>query len=399
MASTIPESLLREVVAESRSFRLTQEGTVLWLDLDNRSAAPLCQLPEAAVDLGEQVSLHLPSNGALAAVVNPRGRFGIVLDLNTGRTTMSLDRRDYHNRHCVFPVAFCEIDDHLLLLHGTDWNRLDISDPIRGQLLTERTQAPSLRGEPRPEHYLDYFHCGLTVSPNQEYVVDNGWVWHPVGIVTTWNIRRWLHDNPWESEDGESKKSLCYRDYHWDGPLCWIGDDRLALWGYGNDDDWLIPAVRIFTATSGREERWFAGPKGQLVFDEYLFSAAADEGLSVWDASSGERLLQEASFCPRAYHRGAKAFLTLNEDGLVQMSRLRGRPVDRSWLSWGGGTVPRLARTISAERAFDHLPVLADALEEAGCRDSAILAHCRQAGPHAHRCWVLDFLLDAEGSP
>jgi hypothetical protein len=67
-------------------------------------------------------------------------------------------------------------------------------------------------------------------------------------------------------------------------------------------------------------------------------------------------------------------------------------PVDSAWLTWRQGTIPRLAQTIDAERAFDRMPILADALEDAGCTDADILAHCRQPGPHTRGCWVLDLV-------
>lgn len=53
-------------------------------------------------------------------------------------------------------------------------------------------------------------------------------------------------------------------------------------------------------------------------------------------------------------------------------------------LAWREGTVPRLAQAICDERAFDRMPILRDALEEAGCRDEDVLMHCRgQEGcPH-----------------
>jgi len=51
------------------------------------------------------------------------------------------------------------------------------------------------------------------------------------------------------------------------------------------------------------------------------------------------------------------------------------------------------AQVIYENRAFDRLPVLADALEEAGCTDAAILEHCRGPGPHVRGCWVVDLLL------
>ncbi len=64
-----------------------------------------------------------------------------------------------------------------------------------------------------------------------------------------------------------------------------------------------------------------------------------------------------------------------------------------SWLTWNGGTVPKLAQAIYDERRFADLPILADALEEAGCTDAAILDHCRQLGEHVRGCWVVDLCL------
>jgi len=52
-----------------------------------------------------------------------------------------------------------------------------------------------------------------------------------------------------------------------------------------------------------------------------------------------------------------------------------------------------LARAIYEDRAFDRLPILADALMDAGCDDDQILAHCRSAGPHVRGCWVVDLVL------
>jgi hypothetical protein len=64
--------------------------------------------------------------------------------------------------------------------------------------------------------------------------------------------------------------------------------------------------------------------------------------------------------------------------------------------SWRTPTVLALARTTYEERAFEHLPILADALEEAGCSNKELLAHCRGPGPHVLGCWVLDLVLGQE---
>jgi hypothetical protein len=73
---------------------------------------------------------------------------------------------------------------------------------------------------------------------------------------------------------------------------------------------------------------------------------------------------------------------------------VRGIPALRWWLAWEDGVVARLAQGIYHEGAFERLPILADALEDAGCTSADILEHCRGPGPHVRGCWVLDLLLE-----
>jgi hypothetical protein len=76
----------------------------------------------------------------------------------------------------------------------------------------------------------------------------------------------------------------------------------------------------------------------------------------------------------------------------------RPRPiVDAAWLAWNDGVVRKLAEAAYNERAFDRMPLLADALEDAGCTNMDILWHCRDAGAvHVRGCWVLDLLAGRE---
>jgi hypothetical protein len=67
--------------------------------------------------------------------------------------------------------------------------------------------------------------------------------------------------------------------------------------------------------------------------------------------------------------------------------------VNPEWLSWRDGTVRILAQRIYDERTFEVMPILADALQDAGCEDNNALTHCRSSGPHVRGCWVLDALL------
>ena len=94
--------------------------------------------------------------------------------------------------------------------------------------------------------------------------------------------------------------------------------------------------------------------------------------------------------------------LTLAVERKEQASLIRevfGHPfrpanVDPAYLGWSDGAIRKMAQAIYDERAFDRLPVLADALEDAGCTDATILSHCRVWGEHVRGCWVVDALLD-----
>jgi hypothetical protein len=72
----------------------------------------------------------------------------------------------------------------------------------------------------------------------------------------------------------------------------------------------------------------------------------------------------------------------------------------RSWLAWNEGTVSHLAEVAYNERILPsgyldpaQFAVLADALEEAGCTERAILDHLRDPGVHVRGCWSLDLIL------
>jgi hypothetical protein len=67
----------------------------------------------------------------------------------------------------------------------------------------------------------------------------------------------------------------------------------------------------------------------------------------------------------------------------------------REMYAWLTPTVASLVRGIDEDNALDRLPILADALEEAGCDDATILNHCRGASEHVRGCWALHLFQDA----
>jgi hypothetical protein len=77
--------------------------------------------------------------------------------------------------------------------------------------------------------------------------------------------------------------------------------------------------------------------------------------------------------------------------------------LDPARLAWNDGFIPKLAQAIYEERILPpghldpvRLPILGDALEDAGWTDSDILGHLHSPGPHVRGCWVVDLLTGQE---
>jgi hypothetical protein len=64
--------------------------------------------------------------------------------------------------------------------------------------------------------------------------------------------------------------------------------------------------------------------------------------------------------------------------------------------AWLTQDVVKLAESVYSGQDFNALPILADALEEAGCDNADLLNHCRGRGPHVRGCWVVGCFLGKE---
>lgn len=71
----------------------------------------------------------------------------------------------------------------------------------------------------------------------------------------------------------------------------------------------------------------------------------------------------------------------------------RAPKIEPEWLVCNHGAVKHIAEQIGATGNFADMPILADALEDAGCRDDELLRHCRGEHAHASGCWALDLVL------
>jgi hypothetical protein len=135
-------------------------------------------------------------------------------------------------------------------------------------------------------------------------------------------------------------------------------------------------------------------------------AAAARASDAVWRHLRGERENTTREMLAEQYvsERHPVAVTAYQAESAAQADLLRevvgnpfrGAAVDPAWTAWHNGVVASMARTIYEERRFADLPILADALEDAGCTDAEVLAHCRNDGEHVRGCWVVDLLLGKE---
>jgi hypothetical protein len=176
--------------------------------------------------------------------------------------------------------------------------------------------------------------------------------------------------------------------------------------GLATDEEFRAAEEEARGLSGALEERWRASRGAERAALQPTHAALALAGVVTW------REAQKA-----AYYAASNAHLDLAcllhpfarvndpEFGRSQLAEEREqcrvlrdifgnpfRPVtaDPRWLT---STVLDLARLIYDERSFDRLPILADALMDAGCDAEELLNHCRGEGPHVRGCWAVDLLL------
>jgi hypothetical protein len=158
--------------------------------------------------------------------------------------------------------------------------------------------------------------------------------------------------------------------------------------GNGNYDAGVrrLLAMKVYTEADLQGEQWLGGSPAAL----RLQNAAhiAYHCLYLIEERLDEHLLEHLTKQP-------------DWPGGALVREVFGNPfrhftADPRWLSWNNGTIPAIARGIYDDRAFDRMPILADALEESGCPATEMIVHCRQSNGHVRGCWAIDALLELE---
>jgi hypothetical protein len=191
----------------------------------------------------------------------------------------------------------------------------------------------------------------------------------------------------WDLMTDESSRRIVERaERHADDP---VGDEEtrraraVSLWE---------EVRRTFLAEGPRKRADFAAAhSGQSVAWDSARGAgsAAVQALAAAKGAVGGR---EAALAAKEAERLAQAESLRCIFGPLPFRAAPALPADV--LFWNSGCVVQLAAGIYGESAFDRLPILGDALEEAGVTDQEVLAHARSPGPHAKGCWLIDLLLN-----
>jgi hypothetical protein len=139
-------------------------------------------------------------------------------------------------------------------------------------------------------------------------------------------------------------------------------------------------------------------PLAYVAYDEgttYRWSFICEKCYATLDNHDGVNAIDSRSFNLAGKSRQGKAASVdrIKYRKFLHAEAARLGRLLADWFRWRDGTVIRIAEKIKARCAFEDLPVLADALEDAGCTDHATLAYFRYVGQHFRACWPLDLLL------
>lgn len=147
-------------------------------------------------------------------------------------------------------------------------------------------------------------------------------------------------------------------------PTVMRGNIEDYIFGYGDPSSasretlFALPDRREFQADLLRDI--FGNPFRPVAMPEHRVCDRCSGNI----AHVGSKL--DPPYCAQCYDKP--------ERGLLKLVESESHP----WLQWNNGTIPKLAQAIYEERAWDRMPILGDALEEAGCTDTTILEHCRR---------------------
>jgi hypothetical protein len=210
---------------------------------------------------------------------------------------------------------------------------------------------------------------------------------------------------------------------------------KRSEWIRSRSSGWMLQRVRAYKLDEPRATRLFVCACGRLIWPQLTdevgrpsieLSERFADGRADWRDLQAELIRIDRVLYPEAgrlLSRSAADFLMVFDfsiraaeraaKGVRQLANLldhvdlepaqcdlireifpddprRPEVFDPAWLT---PTVVELAQAIHDRSAYDEMPILGDALEEAGCPSPVILDHCRGRSKHVRGCWVVNALI------
>ncbi len=333
---------------------LDADGVLSGLNLDTREATRLASIGHPLL-AGDRWRLHIDSEERFAAVVEDFGTAGVVVDLSTGDAVMRLDAGDYCVETVPASVVFVQHPSHgTVLVHRTDWNRIDATALPSGQCLTAR-QSDDPADPAESSHYLDYFYGAIHASPQGRWLLCDGWVWQPAAAQYLIDLAAWLDGAVYQPEDDYLANDLAavmgFGD-EWTLPCVWLDASHVALWCRrrprpGDDERFakhpLDPAIAhnegaVFildvdasseanTASpgltalrvppTGRPEG-FDWPVGRLFRCGDLLAVYDGTATSLWDWRTAQPVVTIHDVQPHLVHQHRSSLIELHTDGVTE---------------------------------------------------------------------------------
>ncbi len=194
-----------------------KSGSVFLFDCETESKTLIAELPVVSYEL----NLQLYSLQDYVCIVQKYGTDGVVINLSDSKYQKKLERGNYCADVSLFPIAFYAKENQTFLLHGTDWNRLDITCLETDELQTNRVVEYETNS-----NYFDYFHASLLVAPDSDSFISKGWVWQPYEVITFYSVENFLKEFELSNRQIEFEETS---GYNWERPMCWIDNKTLAV--------------------------------------------------------------------------------------------------------------------------------------------------------------------------
>lgn len=320
-------------------YLLNKKLELLKIDLKDGKTVFTKKIEKGKLTVESSIKIELCPNDQYLCITNTTGQFGQVYDIEKEVIVMELDRKDYHTKQTIFPIAFIQKENRTLLIHATDWNHIEVTDLKEQKLLTKR------QNEYESEFYLDYFYGELHLSPSKNKLLSSGWVWQPASVFKSIDLQNWLDKNVQEPELYNNGNHVVM-SYYWDRALCWMDDSTIGFLydpkeeGLDEEDYTELKLdkdknyIAIYDTTESKEIRYLeinqyskneyseATYDCKLFFEKHFIFNSKSNGVTIYDTETGSPIYENRDLYFDKYNEALSVLYHLNTDHSILLGEI-----------------------------------------------------------------------------